>query len=443
MFKLFSTRLSMVQFAAFLAATSSAFILSACAGGVGEETNSIVGAAEDDQSVPADMLDPQVTAPGTVDSMVTDTAPTQTDKQADIGYVDAEVIVHDSTPTEIHVDSYFYGRIYNNGGQILDISVKLPDGVQQAKTDSLGKFTLNNLPDGTYPMFVSTGNSGEVAYLLQNGTYVKSILGPVSAAVVSSLDASSFDAPPVETIFYDEEADSLPVVGSDSSYVPFEPADSIAPAGNTGTIGNDGGTSLSPGTPYNGYFTIVAANELPNDIDYGVVKHWNSGIVNASTEEDQNGIVTSLREWNVEVKFVLKFLDTNTSYIKNIFGQFDGKANYFSLALINGECGTTAPSLAFFVGEDNKFSCSSAVISAAEVKANETMSVTATVNNGLLKLYKNGFLIANNYVGYSLQKTAEVPPFVFGDTEFDLKLNDVRLGEKAINSADVLYRYYQ
>lgn len=444
MFKLFSTRLSMVQFAAFLAATSSAFILSACTGGVGEETNTIVGAAEDDQSVPADMLDPQVTAPNhdTVDSAIPDTTRQE--------YSDKQTVVDNDTINDIvntpafdaPIGSDFNGKLYNTNGQILDISVKLPNGTQQTQTDSLGYFTLSNLPEGTYPMFVSLGND-EIAYLVQKGTYGNSLYGPVSASAISSITAASLKAPPVETVYYDGEADTDPSVGSDSSYVPFEPADSIAPAGNTGTIGNEDGTPLSPGTPYNGYFTIVAANELPNDIDYGVVKHWNSGILNASTEKDQNGIVTSLKEWNVEVKFVLNSVDAENNYIKNIFGQFGDEGSYFSLALINGECGTTAPSLAFFVGEDNKFSCSSAVISAAEVKANETMSVTATVNNGLLKLYKNGFLIANNYVGYSLQKTAEVPPFVFGDTEFDLKLNDVRLGEKAINSADVLYRYYQ
>lgn len=446
MFKMFSTRLSWVQFAAFLAATSTAFILSACAGGVGEETNSIIGAAEDDQSAPIETDSaPQVTAPNhdTVDSAIPDTTRQE--------YSDKQTVVDNDTINDIvntpafdaPIGSDFNGILYNTNGQILDISVKLPNGTQQTQTDSLGYFTLSNLPEGTYPMFVSLGND-EIAYLVQKGTYGNSLYGPVSASAISSITAASLKAPPVETVYYDGEADTDPSVGSDTSST--DPSDSTVIGGGTPTVdggknGNSGLSIIPAG--HNGFISSIATNELPHDIDYGVVKHWSADIANASTEPDQDGFVASLAEWNVEVKFVLKFLDTNTSYIKNIFGQFDGKANYFSLALINGECGTTAPSLAFFVGEDNEFSCRSAVISAAEVKANETLSVTATVNNGLLKLYKNGFLIANNYVGYSLQKTAEVPPFVFGDTEFDLKLSDVRLGEKAIDSGDVLYRYYQ
>lgn len=447
MFKMFSTRLSLLQFAAVLAASSTAFILSACAGGVGEETNSIIGAAEDDQSAPIETDSaPQVTAPNnhdTVDSAIPDTTRQE--------YSDKQTVVDNDTINDIvntpafdaPIGSDFNGILYNTNGQILDISVKLPNGTQQTQTDSLGYFTLSNLPEGTYPMFVSLGND-EIAYLVQKGTYGNSLYGPVSASAISSITAASLKAPPVETVYYDGEADTDPSVGSDTSST--DPSDSTVIGGGTPTVdggknGNSGLSIIPAG--HNGFISSIATNELPHDIDYGVVKHWSADIANASTEPDQDGFVASLAEWNVEVQFQLKQLDTTTSYIKNIFGQFDDKASFFSVALINGECGTTAPSLAFFVGEDNEFSCRSAVISAAEVKANETLSVTATVNNGLLKLYKNGFLIANNYVGYSLQKTAEVPPFVFGDTEFDLKLNDVRLGEKAIDSADVLYRYYQ
>lgn len=447
MFKMFSTRLSLLQFAAVLAASSTAFILSACAGGVGEETNSIIGAAEDDQSAPIETDSaPQVTAPNnhdTVDSAIPDTTRQE--------YSDKQTVVDNDTINDIvntpafdaPIGSDFNGILYNTNGQILDISVKLPNGTQQTQTDSLGYFTLSNLPEGTYPMFVSLGND-EIAYLVQKGTYGNSLYGPVSASAISSITAASLKAPPVETVYYDGEADTDPSVGSDTSST--DPSDSTVIGGGTPTVdggknGNSGLSIIPAG--HNGFISSIATNELPHDIDYGVVKHWSADIANASTEPDQDGFVASLAEWNVEVQFQLKQLDTTTSYIKNIFGQFDDKASFFSVALINGECGTTAPSLAFFVGEDNEFSCRSAVISAAEVKAHETLSVTATVNNGLLKLYKNGFLIANNYVGYSLQKTAEVPPFVFGDTEFDLKLNDVRLGEKAIDSADVLYRYYQ
>ena len=446
MFKMFSTRLSLLQFAAVLAASSTAFILSACAGGVGEETNSIIGAAEDDQSAPIETDSaPQVTAPNhdTVDSAIPDTTRQE--------YSDKQTVVDNDTINDIvntpafdaPIGSDFNGILYNTNGQILDISVKLPNGTQQTQTDSLGYFTLSNLPEGTYPMFVSLGND-EIAYLVQKGTYGNSLYGPVSASAISSITAASLKAPPVETVYYDGEADTDPSVGSDTSST--DPSDSTVIGGGTPTVdggknGNSGLSIIPAG--HDGFISSIATNELPHDIDYGVVKHWSADIANASTEPDQDGIVTSLAEWNVEVQFQLKQLDTTTSYIKNIFGQFDDKASFFSVALINGECGTTAPSLAFFVGKNNEFSCNSAVISAAEIKSYAILSVTVTVQNGLLKLYKNGFLIANNYAGYSLSKSEGVPPFVFGEENFDVKLSDVRLGEKAIDSGDVLYRYYQ
>ena len=61
----------------------------------------------------------------------------------------------------------------------------------------------------------------------------------------------------------------------------------------------------------------------------------------------------------------------------------------------------------------------------------------------MLMLYKDGFKIAQKYIGYRPPQDFTTSPFVFGDEELDLKLKDVRLGEKAITSADVLYRYYQ
>jgi len=434
MFKLFSTRLSMVQLAAFLAATSSAFILSACAGGVGEETNSIVGAAPDEEKISNNLPD-TLTIRDSVALLPEDGAPQIGDVTAPVSEPSDGGELSDNVPSiESPNDNDFYGKLYNNNGQILNISVMLPEGTRETTTDSLGFFTLNNLPDGTFPMLVSKGNTGDIAYLVQKGSDGKNILGPVSASAVTSLDASSFDAPPVETIYYDGEADEQPTAGADPS------VDSSAL--NMGGIDGHSGYIVEP---VNGLLiSAVAINELPNDIDYGIVKHWSSGIKNGSTEAAQTGIAAENAKWSVEVKFQLNSVDAENNYIKNIFGQFGDEGSYFSLALINGECGTTAPSLAFFVGDQNEFSCYSAVVSAASVEVGKPLSVTVSVNNGILKLYKNGFLIASNFANYYMQSKSEgYPPFVFGESDFDVKLNDVRLGEKAINSADVLYRYYQ
>ena len=58
----------------------------------------------------------------------------------------------------------------------------------------------------------------------------------------------------------------------------------------------------------------------------------------------------------------------------------------------------------------------------------------------------NGFLIAQQQ-RQSISSEITISdvletPFIFGDKGLDITIKDVRLGNKAINPADVLYRYY-
>jgi hypothetical protein len=77
------------------------------------------------------------------------------------------------------------------------------------------------------------------------------------------------------------------------------------------------------------------------------------------------------------------------------------------------------------------------------VEVGKTISLTGVFNGHYLTLYKDGFKIAEIYLQDYVSQNFSTAPFVFGDKEIDMTLSDVRLGEKAITSADVLYRYYQ
>ena len=419
MFKFITTRLSMIQFAAVLAASSTAFILSACAGGVGEETNTIA-----DASNPEDPSDtPIVSNIPNIDSVVSDTSNAPTPLPDNDSQL-TEPEPQDSLPTHaimIPTGTDFNGHLYSTNGEILSIALELPTQTLETKTDSTGFFTLKNVPEGTYPLIVSSENN-DVAYLLQNGKSNKNLLGPVSTSKISSITESDLKAPPVENIYYNDE---MPTVGN-PQIEPHEPDSS-----------NDGNEKGS------GAVIRAATNELPKDLNYGLLKRWNADIANASTEKDIVGMFYNLTKWTIEVQFKLDSIDQASEYRRNIFGQFDEENELFSLALINKECGTTAPALAFFVGNSNKFTCGASVISGAQVDAGQTISVTVTYDGQTLNLYKNGFLKAYKVVGYEFIPEKSLPPFVFGDSDLDLKLDEVRLGNKTINSTDVLYRYYQ
>ena len=409
----------------------AALFICACAGGVGEETNTIADAPSPDD--PKDI--PHVSEIPDRDSIISDT-PDVPSPRADSN--DTHLVVtepQDSSPipsVPLPKGTDFSGILYNTNGEILSVALELPSETLETTTDSTGLFTLKNIPDGTYPLIVSSENT-DVAYLLQNDKTTKNLLGPVSSSIVSSITASDFKGPPVENIYFDDET---PTVGNPQE--PEEPDSS-----------DKSDTTIKQGYGNAGYLTVdgnliqVASNDLPKDVNYGLIKRWNADIANDSTDQDLVGIFYGLSEWTIEVKFELSSIDQTGVYRRNIFGQFNEENSLFSLAIINGVCGTNAPALAFYVGNSNKFSCKSSVISGTQVDIGQTLSVTVTYDGHTLSIYKNGFLIAYNVVSYMFVAETGLPPFVFGDKELNLKLDEIRLGNKTINSADVLYRYYQ
>ena len=422
------------------ALASVAFTMSACgvfwAGGVDEETNTVAGVDPEDSKpdaiASADSIVPTIDTSYFTNQPIEIVKPPETGTQLVITNPDPVYDEPSPPPTDDTELHDFTGRLYNGNGEALNITVELKDGGNvSTKTDAAGYFQLNALPVGVYPLIVSSGNSNDgVAYLLKNSSTDTDLLGPVPSSVISSITESDFEAPDIQNFNYKDEGPGgagcppLPQSGSSSSYQPSSSSSQI--------IYLSSGSGVS----------VMASNELPHDVDYGVLYRWET-VENGSTEENSNQEIYWYSEWTVEVNFELGSIDSENSYRKNIFGKFTGSNGVFALTIINGICGTEAPSYALFSLRYGSFDCREAVISTAPVETGKKVSLTGTFEGQMLMLYKDGFKIAQKYIGYRPPQDFNTSPFVFGDEELDLKLKDVRLGEKAITSADVLYRYYQ
>ena len=423
------------------AIASVAFTMSACgvfwAGGVDEENNTVAAANPNgtDRSTisSADSLIAGVDTSFFSEQPIEIVPPPKTATPIQVIDTDPAPVYEGSTnppttsDTELH---NFTGRLSNVDGEALNITVKLTNGGNiSTKTDVSGYFQLDGLPVGVYPLIVSSDNSNDVAYLLKNSSTDTDLLGPVPSSAITSITESDFEEPALQNFDYDD----APSTGTPG----------LPPVPNPDPDPEPEYSSSSAQISYlSSESAAIATNELPHDIDYGVLYRWET-VENGSTEENTNQEIYWYSEWTVEVNFELGSIDSENSYRKNIFGKFMGSNGVFALTIINGVCGTEAPSYALFSLRYGSFDCREAVISTAPVETGKKVSLTGTFEGQMLMLYKDGFKIAQKYIGYMPPQDFNTSPFVFGDEELDLKLKDVRLGEKAITSADVLYRYYQ
>ena len=429
-----------------------ALAMSACgtlfAGGVSEETNTVAAgdpeseAPRNDSNNAIQDSDVIVDTVRSSDQLIDPPLPNQ--HQYVIIHEPDPVYVETPEPTPV-IDKganeictqKFVGKLNNTNGEPIDITVNVSGESVTTHTNEAGYFELDQLPLGTFPMLVSVGNSDGVAYLLTNGS-TPELLGPVPSSAISLVDSSDFNEPQLQTFVYkDEPTAGNPGPQPDPDPEPYPESS----ASNGSTDGNHSSSSQIEYMSHIDSLAAVPSNDLPHESDYGTIKHW-TNVANGSTEEDSNKDFKWYAEWTIEATFKLNSIDNQGYYRKNIFGKYEEGTGVVSLAIINGECGTEAPSFALYVGRYGQFSCKDAVISTATVESGKTISLTGVFNGYYLMLYKDGFKIAEIYLD-SVSQDFSTAPFVFGDKEIDMTLSDVRLGEKAITSADVLYRYYQ
>ena len=416
--------------------------LTACgtfwAGGVDEEQNTVAGATDEEFSQPASSsaMDRQL------DSESSSSVILPIDSVAQPSHGSEQVIVVPSTDpvivgissssytatissasvSEPQLDMHEFTGIIRNNGNPLDLSLNVDGNFISTTTDQSGKFTFENVPEGTHVLYTTeNGNVGDVAFLLQNSGNGCSLLGPIPASESENLTVTDLTAPPMQTI--------IPSAAGTTN-----PSDTVVFGGNDGkkdSVIYYGGTEL----------TCYPTSVMPHESDYGHVCNWDEGALN-STGSSECDLTANPEAINIEANVVIGDLDSESSFRHNIVGkQWEKSSGVFSLAVINNDCGVTKPSLAFFVSNGSEYSCDNALISGVTVETGIPLTLTAVWSDNSLWLYKNGFPVAFRVVSVDLSNVMNAP-IVFGNEDGTVTLNSVQLGNKAIYSADVLYRYY-
>ena len=416
--------------------------LTACgtfwAGGVDEEQNTVAGATDEEFSQPAsssEMNEQPVTESSSSFSTPADpSAPTSSGLEQGTAIVIPDPIIgtissssytvptSSTDSTEQRQDLHEFTGIIRNNGNPLDLSLNVDGNLYTTTTDQSGRFTFENVPEGTHVLYTTKdGTVGDVAFLLQNSGNRCSLLGPIPASESENLTATDLTAPPMQTIIPSAAGTTIP---------------------DTTTIVVGGGDGKKDSVVYQGGIEISCypIGEMPHEADYGHVCKWDESTLNGAPSECD--LTANPEAVTIEANVVIGNLDSESSYRLNIVGKQWEKSNgLFSLAVINNDCGVTKPSLAFFVSNGSGYSCDNALISGVTVETGVPLALTAVWSGNSLWLYKNGFPAAFRVGSVDLSNDLNAP-VVFGNEDGTVTLNSVQLGNKAIYSADVLYRYY-
>lgn len=414
--------------------------LTACgtfwAGGVDEEQNTIAGAAEENNqpASSSEMISlPDSESSSSFSTPADPSAPTSSGLEQGTAIVLPDPIIRissssytipvSSTATsEPELGKHEFTGIIRNNGNPLDLSLNVDGNLYTTTTDQSGRFTFENVPEGTHVLYTTKdGTVGDVAFLLQNSGNRCSLLGPIPASESENLTATDLTAPPMQTIIPSAAGTTIP---------------------DTTTNVDGGGNGKKDSVAYQGGIEISCypIGEMPHETDYGHVCKWDESTLNGAPSECD--LTANPEAVTIEANVVIGNLDSESSYRLNIVGKQWEKSNgLFSLAVINNDCGVTKPSLAFFVSNGSGYSCDNALISGVTVETGVPLALTAVWSGNSLWLYKNGFPAAFRVGSVDLSNDLNAP-VVFGNEDGTVTLNSVQLGNKAIYSADVLYRYY-
>lgn len=322
-----------------------------------------------------------------------------------------------------------------------NVSVYIPGSRWVTETDENGEFTLEGIPFGIVPLFAKSPNPvqfNDAVYVVEVGKKSTTFKGPVPFENFEVFAEDSLD----EDIALLTEADNetlLFPLSTEYGVRSWWSMDYLTPQKNKTSVVSDvrGGTENM--LVYGGAELDSGVNNSALVLDgakkYGVVEN-DRGVLDSAT-----AIV--LEAWLL----VDSVLSDEDSFRKNIigkvgFGSLDDQ-DVFSLALVKGECGAKKPSLAFFVasGDGDSLSCKNAAVAESSLDVGSWVYVTAVWNGESISLYQNGVLSGEKTVSVK-QINVSSEPIFFGKEAINLKLDDVRLGVKAITAADVLFRYY-
>ena len=425
--------MAMIKKRILLGGVAASFLLNitACgifAGGVSEETNNLAAVPDSDLDILSSSSDEMQVG----NDLVSSESSTSDSSSLPPGGVSVDPPSYTTSssstllptqPTssdETPINKSIEGRISGNGNNALDLELRLPETSKQIKTDVDGKFDLDDIPAGTYPLVVKASETSlDVAYLLYVNSGDAMILGPVPTTVVNSLNAADLIAPSIQMPKQQE------VLGQGNG------------SGNWGTDIPQDEDNVDPLTA-----------KLPHSLDYGAVYQWENPDVpaNMTTASDSLQLTHEMEGLTVDATFTINSIVENSYYHLNIVG----KDSLFHLAVVNGVCNTKKPSLAIVVGKSWTYlTCGNDAITSAEFELEKELNLTAVWEEQIVKLYLNGFLVAIRKLStmdplkeYAATVTSETG-IRFGDEGVDITFKSVHLGNKAISSADVLYRYYQ
>lgn len=164
--------------------------------------------------------------------------------------------------------------------------------------------------------------------------------------------------------------------------------------------------------------------------------------------EGDSGIFNGATEFTVETWVNFKDVPQEGAFQKNIVGKvgFGGESDssVFSLALIQGLCETTSPSLAFFVadGSGMPLDCENAVVDSSEVIVGEWIQVIASFDNGVLRLFRNGEEKASKSSLISKIQSSNESIYL-GKETIIFDIDALRISGKGIKEADAFLRFYK
>lgn len=443
--------------------------LSACAskvadGGVDEQTNTLAGILVDDLGKPVSGAAVMARHTSVNTEFFTDT----TDEKGNFGFplqqlgayglysvVDSKavfkVVTYDGSnknidKLQIAETRDYKGRIAaGNVNDFVGSRVYLPGSPWEARMDSLGNFVLEDIPEGMYmlvaespdPVHYSDASFG--INVSSDDFYATGPL-PTSLAVTSSA-------------IMVEKAQDI-VVYNPSGNVSTGSVELVLPASTD--YGLVSWISMDNVSVVDGKQTTSDARGHVDDVIlYGddLVVAGLSGKALRLASPSQFGVIENdkhvfdnLTEMSLELILQIDTVVGKGPYRRNIVGKLgfeDNDKNVFSFALINGDCGVSGTAVAFFIadGSGDSLSCANAVVSSKGIAYGKWSSYTVTWNGETLSMYLNGNLDAQKNVSVSKLQPSDEPIF-FGKENINVILDDVRLGEKAISPADVLYRYY-
>lgn len=320
-----------------------------------------------------------------------------------------------------------------------NVSVYIPGSEWNAVTDKNGHFSLKGVPMGKTPLIAESPDPirfNDAVYLVEVEEKNNAFLGPLPSEMLYVLieDTTEID----ETLFSSKDTLNFPL-SSEYGIRSWWSMDYLTTSTNKLNIIDDvrGGTES---------MLVYGKTELDSGVNNSALVL--KGAKNYGVVENDKGILDSIEAFVLEASLeVDSIISSEKAYRKNIIGKIgfgsEEENDVFSLAVIQNVCDVKKPSLAFFIadGAHDSLSCENAVVASKPLKLKSWVYVTVVWNAGNLSLYLDGKL--SNEKKVSVEKiNVSSEPIFFGKEAMDLKLDDVRLGTKAITDVDVLYRYY-